>query len=145
MKYVKWGRMKTVNTHLHVSKNVNSTIHRLIFIQQLTIDDSDEDLPVMKATRPPSRFVSVVQHSKREFYVCVCVCLNLFFSLIYHRTSSSSSITKYSSQSQSQSTRGITFDDSDDDDDAEVTQWYSRAFFLLVLNFRRKLISDNLL
>lgn len=64
----------------------------------------------------------------QERFSCVCVCLNLLFSLIYHRTSSSSSITKYSSQSQSQSTRGITFDDSDDDDD-EVTQWYSRGFF----------------
>ncbi|XP_041796621.1 double-strand break repair protein MRE11 [Chelmon rostratus] len=55
---------------------------------EMTIDDSDEDMPVMKATRPPPRAAS-----------------------------SSSSFTKYSSQSQSQSSRGVAFDDSDDDED----------------------------
>ncbi|XP_078102316.1 double-strand break repair protein MRE11 [Sander vitreus] len=55
---------------------------------EMTIDDSDEDIPVMKASRPPSR-----------------------------PASSSSSFTKYSSQSQSQSSKGIAFDDSDDDED----------------------------
>ncbi|XP_026197628.1 double-strand break repair protein MRE11 [Anabas testudineus] len=54
----------------------------------VTIDDSDEDLPVTKATRPPPR-----------------------------PAASSSSFTKYSSQSQSQSSRGVAFDDSDDDDE----------------------------
>ncbi|XP_049927028.1 double-strand break repair protein MRE11 [Epinephelus moara] len=55
---------------------------------EVTIDDSDEDIPVMKSSRPPPKSAS----------------------------SSSSSFTKYSSQSQSQS-RGIAFDDSDDDED----------------------------
>ncbi|XP_042342608.1 double-strand break repair protein MRE11 [Plectropomus leopardus] len=56
---------------------------------EVTIDDSDEDVPVMKTTRaPPSKTAS-----------------------------SSSSFTKYSSQSQSQSSRGVAFDDSDDDED----------------------------
>ncbi|XP_041851651.1 double-strand break repair protein MRE11 [Melanotaenia boesemani] len=54
---------------------------------KVTIDDSDEDMPVMKATKPPAR------------------------------PSSSSSLPKYSSQSQSQSSRGVAFDDSDDDDE----------------------------
>ncbi|XP_035536564.1 double-strand break repair protein MRE11 [Morone saxatilis] len=55
----------------------------------ITIDDSDEDIPVVKATRPPSK------------------------------PAPSSSFTKYSSQSQSQSqsSRGVAFDDSDDDED----------------------------
>lgn len=51
--------MKTVNTHLLVF-NINASwiIHLLIFIHlQVTIDDSDEDIPVMKATRPPPRYV----------------------------------------------------------------------------------------
>ncbi|XP_069562547.1 double-strand break repair protein MRE11 [Brachyistius frenatus] len=55
--------------------------------EEVTIDDSDEDTPVMKATRPPAR-----------------------------PASSSSSFTKHSSQSQSQSSRGVAFDDSDDDE-----------------------------
>ncbi|XP_075956575.1 double-strand break repair protein MRE11 [Anarhichas minor] len=54
---------------------------------EVIIDDSDEDMPVMKATRPPPRTASA-----------------------------SSSFTKYSSQSQSQSSRGVAFDDSDDED-----------------------------
>lgn len=54
---------------------------------EVTIDDSDEDMPVTKTTRPPPR------------------------------TSSSSSFNKYSSQSQSQSSKGVAFDDSDDDED----------------------------
>lgn len=55
---------------------------------EVTIDDSDEDIPVRKATLPPPR-----------------------------QASSSSSFTKYSSQSQSQSSKGVAFDDSDDDDE----------------------------
>ncbi|XP_068441033.1 double-strand break repair protein MRE11 [Clinocottus analis] len=55
---------------------------------EVTIDDSDEDMPVTKATRPPSRSAS-----------------------------SSSSFTKFSSQSQSQASKGVAFDDSDDDED----------------------------
>ncbi|XP_076591649.1 double-strand break repair protein MRE11 [Chaetodon auriga] len=55
---------------------------------EMTIDDSDEDIPITKtAQRPPKA------------------------------ASSSSSFTKYSSQSQSQSSRGVAFDDSDDDED----------------------------
>lgn len=56
---------------------------------ELTIDDSDEDIPFTKTSRPPPKSVP----------------------------SSSSSFNKSSSQSQSQSARGIAFDDSDDDDD----------------------------
>ncbi|XP_062242466.1 double-strand break repair protein MRE11 [Platichthys flesus] len=56
--------------------------------EEVTIDDSDEDIPVMKATRAPQRSAS-----------------------------SSSSFTKSSSQSQSQSSKGVAFDDSDDDDE----------------------------
>ncbi|XP_071351849.1 double-strand break repair protein MRE11 [Trachinotus anak] len=58
---------------------------------ELTIDDSDEDISVMKAARPPSRAAPP----------------------------SSSSFTKYNSQSQSQSSRGVAFDDSDDDDEED--------------------------
>ncbi|XP_019129970.1 double-strand break repair protein MRE11 [Larimichthys crocea] len=58
---------------------------------EMTIDDSDEDIPVVKAARPPARPAS--------------------------SSSSSSSFTKYGSQSQSQSSRGVAFDDSDDDED----------------------------
>ncbi|XP_070826483.1 double-strand break repair protein MRE11 [Chaetodon trifascialis] len=58
-------------------------------IDEMTIDDSDEEIPVMKTTQRPPRAAS----------------------------SSSSSFTKYSSQSQSQSSRGVAFDDSDDDED----------------------------
>ncbi|CAK6968152.1 double-strand break repair protein MRE11 [Scomber scombrus] len=54
----------------------------------ITIDDSDEDFPIMKSSRAPPRTAS-----------------------------SSSSFSKPSSQSQSQSSRGVAFDDSDDDDD----------------------------
>ncbi|KAK9520865.1 hypothetical protein VZT92_020724 [Zoarces viviparus] len=54
---------------------------------EVIIDDSDDDMPVMKATRPPPRTASA-----------------------------SSSFTKSSSQSQSQSSRGVAFDDSDDED-----------------------------
>ncbi|KAG7238731.1 hypothetical protein INR49_031247 [Caranx melampygus] len=58
---------------------------------EVAIDDSDEDIPVMKAARPPPRAAAA----------------------------SSSSFTKYSSQSQSQSSKGVAFDDSDDDDDED--------------------------
>ncbi|KAK5868645.1 hypothetical protein PBY51_009641 [Eleginops maclovinus] len=58
------------------------------YAEEMTIDDSDEDIPAMKTTRPPPR-----------------------------PASSSSSFTKFSSQSQSQSTKGVAFDDSDDDED----------------------------
>ncbi|XP_040902184.1 double-strand break repair protein MRE11 [Toxotes jaculatrix] len=54
---------------------------------EVTIDDSDEDISVMKATRPPPK------------------------------PAPSSSFTKCSSQSQSQSSKGVSFDDSDDDED----------------------------
>ncbi|MEQ2290304.1 meiotic recombination [Ameca splendens] len=56
---------------------------------EVIIDDSDEDIPVMKATRPAPRPSS---------------------------SSSSSSFTKHSSQSQSQGSRGVAFDDSDEED-----------------------------
>ncbi|KAF1394041.1 hypothetical protein PFLUV_G00022390 [Perca fluviatilis] len=65
---------------------------------EMTIDDSDEDIPVMKASRPPPR-----------------------------PASSSSSFTKYSSQSQSQSSKGIAFDDSDDDDEDDPFKGPSRS------------------
>ncbi|TKS81021.1 Double-strand break repair protein MRE11 [Collichthys lucidus] len=58
---------------------------------EMTIDDSDEDIPVVKAARPPPRPAAA--------------------------SSSSSSFTKYGSQSQSQSSKGVAFDDSDDDED----------------------------
>lgn len=58
------------------------------YADEITIEDSDEDIPVMKTTRPPPR-----------------------------PASSSSSFTKLSSQSQSQSTKGVAFDDSDDEED----------------------------
>ncbi|CAJ1065458.1 double-strand break repair protein MRE11 [Xyrichtys novacula] len=57
---------------------------------EVTIDDSDEDIPVTKTTRPPAKPAS--------------------------SSSSSSSFSKYGSQSQSQSTRGVAFDDSDDEE-----------------------------
>ncbi|XP_074535531.1 double-strand break repair protein MRE11 [Halichoeres trimaculatus] len=57
--------------------------------EDLTIDDSDDEIPVMKTTRPPAKPVS----------------------------SSSSSFSKYGSQSQSQPSRGVAFDDSDDEED----------------------------
>ncbi|XP_028275238.1 double-strand break repair protein MRE11 [Parambassis ranga] len=56
-------------------------------VAEMIIDDSDEDMPVMKATRAPPK-----------------------------QSSASSSFNKYSSQSQSQS-RGVVFEDSDDDED----------------------------
>ncbi|XP_039986272.1 double-strand break repair protein MRE11 isoform X2 [Xiphias gladius] len=59
---------------------------------ELSIDDSDEDISVMKSARPPPRPAT---------------------------SSSSSSFTKYSSQGQSQSSKGVAFDDSDDDDDED--------------------------
>ncbi|KAL6116119.1 mre11 [Pungitius sinensis] len=55
---------------------------------EVIIDDSDEEMPLMKATRPPPR-----------------------------PAAASSSFTKYSSQSQSQSSKGVAFDDSDDEDE----------------------------
>lgn len=55
---------------------------------EVIIDDSDEDFPVMTASRPASR-----------------------------PSSTSSSFSKPSSQSRSQSSRGVMFDDSDDDED----------------------------
>ncbi|KAM6933265.1 double-strand break repair protein MRE11 [Xenentodon cancila] len=58
-------------------------------LDEMIIDDSDDDIPAAKATRPPSR------------------------------PSTLSSFSKYSSQSQSQSSRGVAFDDSDDDDDKD--------------------------
>ncbi|XP_008285231.1 double-strand break repair protein MRE11 isoform X2 [Stegastes partitus] len=54
----------------------------------MSIEDSDEDTPVLKTTRPPPK-----------------------------PASSSASFSKYSSQSQSQSSRGIAFDDSDDEEE----------------------------
>ncbi|XP_068173875.1 double-strand break repair protein MRE11 isoform X2 [Antennarius striatus] len=57
------------------------------YVDEVTIDDSDEDVPVSKSTRAPPR------------------------------ATSSSSFNKYSSQSQSQSSRGVAFDDSDGDDE----------------------------
>ncbi|XP_053176683.1 double-strand break repair protein MRE11 [Scomber japonicus] len=57
----------------------------------ITIDDFDEDFPIVKSSRAPPRTTS----------------------------SSSSSFSKPSSQSQSQSSRGVAFDDSDDDDDED--------------------------
>ncbi|TDH14875.1 hypothetical protein EPR50_G00025770 [Perca flavescens] len=65
---------------------------------EMIIDDSDEDIPVTKASRPPPR-----------------------------PASSSSSFTKYSSQSQSQSSKGIAFDDSDDDDEDDPFKGPSRS------------------
>ncbi|CAI5693701.1 unnamed protein product [Oreochromis niloticus] len=59
------------------------------YADEVIIDDSDEDIPVTKAARPPPKPSS---------------------------SSSSSSFSKYGSQSQSQS-RGVAFDDSDDDED----------------------------
>lgn len=70
------------------SQRSSRTAARPSYVDEVTIDDSDEDIPVMKATRPPPR-----------------------------PASSSSSFTKYSSQSQSQTSRGVAFDDSDDDED----------------------------
>uniref|UniRef100_A0A1A7WZE2 Double-strand break repair protein n=1 Tax=Iconisemion striatum TaxID=60296 RepID=A0A1A7WZE2_9TELE len=55
---------------------------------EMIIDDSDEDMPVMKGTKPASR----------------------------PSLSSSSSFSKNSSQSQSQTSRGVEFDDSDDEE-----------------------------
>ncbi|XP_029964325.1 double-strand break repair protein MRE11 [Salarias fasciatus] len=55
--------------------------------EEVIIDDSDEDFPVVKATRPASRPASM-----------------------------SSSFSKPASQSQSSSSRGVMFDDSDDDE-----------------------------
>lgn len=56
--------------------------------ENITIDDSDEDFPVTKTTRPPAKAVS-----------------------------SSFSKFSSQSQSQSQSSKGVFFDNSDDDDD----------------------------
>ncbi|XP_037838037.1 double-strand break repair protein MRE11 isoform X2 [Kryptolebias marmoratus] len=53
---------------------------------EVTIDDSDDDTPIIRATKPPPR------------------------------PSTSSSFSRYSSQSQSQSSRGVAFEDSDDED-----------------------------
>ncbi|XP_010793413.1 double-strand break repair protein MRE11 [Notothenia coriiceps] len=58
------------------------------YADEVTIEDSDEDIPVMKTTSAPPR-----------------------------PASSSSSFTKLSSQSQSHSTKGVAFDDSDDEED----------------------------
>ncbi|XP_047450847.1 double-strand break repair protein MRE11 [Mugil cephalus] len=69
-------------------RSSRTTATKSYVVDEVTIDDSDEDLPYMKTTRPPPK-QSVV----------------------------SSSFTKYSSQSQSQSSRGVAFDDSDDDED----------------------------
>ncbi|XP_019200597.1 double-strand break repair protein MRE11 isoform X2 [Oreochromis niloticus] len=60
------------------------------YADEVIIDDSDEDIPVTKAARPPPKPSS--------------------------SSSSSSSFSKYGSQSQSQS-RGVAFEDSDDDED----------------------------
>ncbi|XP_032365661.1 double-strand break repair protein MRE11 isoform X1 [Etheostoma spectabile] len=65
---------------------------------EMTIDDSDDDIPVKKASRPPPR-----------------------------PASSSSSFTKNSSQSQSQSSKGIAFDDSDDDEEDDPFKGPSRS------------------
>ncbi|XP_034404143.1 double-strand break repair protein MRE11 [Cyclopterus lumpus] len=67
---------------------------------EVIIDDSDEDMPVMKkATQPPPRSAS----------------------------SSSSSFTKYSAPSPSQSAKGVAFDDSDDDDDDDEDPFKGRS------------------
>lgn len=70
------------------SQRSSRTAAKPSYVDEMTIDDSDEDIPVMKATRPPPR-----------------------------PASSTSSFTKYSSPSQSQTSRGVAFDDSDDDED----------------------------
>ncbi|XP_041653263.1 double-strand break repair protein MRE11 [Cheilinus undulatus] len=57
-------------------------------VDEVSIEDSDEDIPVMKTTKPTAR-----------------------------PSSSFSSFTKTSSQSQSQTSRGVAFDDSDDEED----------------------------
>lgn len=123
------SQMRTHKRHLLVVIiNVNCTI----FVHfQVSIDDSDEDIPVMKATRPPPRhvFQCSVWYSSPSgekpidkytvLYINGYLFFNVCLSLVYYRAAapSSSSFTKYSSQSQSQSSRGIAFDDSDDDDD----------------------------
>uniref|UniRef100_A0A3B4YBP4 Double-strand break repair protein MRE11 n=1 Tax=Seriola lalandi dorsalis TaxID=1841481 RepID=A0A3B4YBP4_SERLL len=109
----------------------------------VAIDDSDEDISVMKAARPPPRYVCfclqcgspAFQGRKKcsdtpgiysfSFLSSVSdilktniFCFYLGLVLAHHRPASSSSFTKYSSQSQS--SRGVAFDDSDDDD--EVTR-----------------------
>ncbi|XP_051813454.1 double-strand break repair protein MRE11 [Acanthochromis polyacanthus] len=63
----------------------------------ISIDDSDEDTPVMKTSRPPPK-----------------------------PASSSSSFTKHSSQSQSLSSKGVAFDDSDDDEEVNPFKGPSR-------------------
>ncbi|XP_037630799.1 double-strand break repair protein MRE11 [Sebastes umbrosus] len=72
------------------SQRSSRTAAKPSYVDEMTIDDSDEDIPVMKAARPPPRPAA---------------------------SSSSSSFTKYSSPSQSQTSRGVAFDDSDDDED----------------------------
>ncbi|KAM3875004.1 double-strand break repair protein MRE11 [Diretmus argenteus] len=67
----------------------------------LTIDDSDEDIPVMQTTRPAPRTTS--SSTKR------------------------SSQKPSQTQSQSQSSRGVAFDDSDDDEDDPFKGSSSRA------------------
>ncbi|KAM9813155.1 double-strand break repair protein MRE11 isoform 2-T2 [Syngnathus typhle] len=65
----------------------------------LTIDDSDEDVPVMKA-RPSSSWFKSASH------------------LCHLRTTLSSSSSSFMRQgSQSQTSKGVSFDDSDDEDD----------------------------
>ncbi|KAM7399279.1 hypothetical protein PAMP_018560 [Pampus punctatissimus] len=66
---------------------------------EMIIDDSDEDVPVMKATRAPPKTASL-----------------------------SSSFSKHSSQSQSQTSRGVAFDDSDDDDEEEDNPFKGRSY-----------------
>lgn len=70
------------------SQRSSRTTTKPSYTDEVDIDDSDEDFPVMNKTRPASR-----------------------------PASTSSSFAKPSSQSQSQSSRGVSFDDSDDEDD----------------------------
>lgn len=54
MKWVQWHHTQTVNTPLvWIWMWPGSSFMHL----QVTIDDSDEDIPVMKAARPPPRYV----------------------------------------------------------------------------------------
>ncbi|PWA20415.1 hypothetical protein CCH79_00003839 [Gambusia affinis] len=87
--------------------------------EEVIIDDSDEDIPVMKATRPTPRFV-LRQHLAEKSQRCISFLLasKLNFVPVKHRSSSlsSSSFPRYSSQSQSQTSRGVAFEDSDEED-----------------------------
>ncbi|CAN9511386.1 unnamed protein product [Ophioblennius macclurei] len=70
------------------SQRSSRTTSKVNYSENVIIDDSDEEIPVMTPSRPASRPASM-----------------------------SSSFAKPSSQSQSQSSRGVVFDDSDDEED----------------------------